>query len=732
VIISKKELDSFVNATCATPHNFLGMHKCKGGIVVRAYLINAQSAELVDLRDEMNARYPMDKLDDSGFFEVFIKGARKFFPYRFRTTTFGNEIRQNYDPYSYMPSLSDDDIFLIGKGDQHKIYEKLGGHLHQMGETSGVRFAVWAPTARRVSLVGQFNEWDGRYNPMRMLGNSGIWEIFIPNLKEGAKYKYEIVGANSKVPFLKTDPYALSYEPQPYNSAIVCDISKFEWGDGDWLKKRLETNWLEKPISIYEVHLGSWMRNVSDANRPLSYVEIAPLLANYCKNMNFTHVEFMPLAEHPFEGSWGYQVTGFFAPTFRYGTPEQFMYLVDYLHRENIGVIMDWVPAHFPKDSFALAKFDGSCLYEHEDARQGEHQEWGTLCFNYARCEVRNFLVGSALSWIERFHIDGLRVDAVASMLYLNYARKDGEWVANCYGGNENLEAIEFLKNVNALVHLYHKGVLMIAEESTAFPALTKPVSEGGIGFDLKWNLGWMHDTLAFLKEDPINRKYHHHRLTFPGLYQFTENFVSVYSHDEVVHGKSSMINKMGSGYWNDKASSLRGLFAYMWFWPGKKTLFMGSEFGQSREWKYDESLDWHLLKYKTHSGICDALRDVSSIYLNDEQLAKGDLRPDCFRWINCDDKDASVISFLRYGADDKNSIYAIVCNFTPMCRHGYKIGLPKAGEWKEVFNSDAEIYGGNNIGNAGAINAVKSPYNDLPCSANVILPALSTIIFKI
>ncbi|MFI3290768.1 MAG: 1,4-alpha-glucan branching protein GlgB [Opitutales bacterium] len=730
MIISEIELKSFVGAKNDNPHSLLGMHKAKGGLVVRAYLLNAQAAELIDLRNEAKARYPMEKLDNSGFFELFLPQQKECFNYRIRIKSYNGQVAQIYDPYSFKPSLSEDDLYLIGKGDQHKIYEKLGSHLHKIDGISGVRFAVWAPNARRISVVGDFNESDGRYHQMRKLGSTGIWEIFIPALKVGTKYKYEILPQVGDLPFLKTDPYALSYDPQPFNNSIVCDISNYQWKDDKWLQKRQNTNHKTAPMAIYEVHLGSWMRNAKDGNRVLTYKEIAPLLASYCKKMNFTHVELMPVTEYPFEGSWGYQVTGFFAPTFRYGTPQDFMYFVDYLHQEGIGIILDWVPSHFPKDSFALARFDGTCLYEHEDSRLGEHKEWGTLCFNYSRSEVKNFLIGSALSMIDRFHVDGLRVDAVASMLYLDYGREEGEWLPNEYGNNINIGAIDFLKALNSIVHTYHKGVLTIAEESTAFLGLTNTVEDGGIGFDFKWNMGWMHDTLSFLKEDPINRKYHHNRITFPAIYQFSESFVSVYSHDEVVHGKSSMINKMGSGYWTDKAATLRALYGYMWMWSGKKTLFMGCEFGQSSEWKYDASLDWNLLEYKDHAGISAALRDISGIYINDEKLAEGDLEWDCFKWITCDDRDASVIAFLRY-SKDKKTAYATVCNFTPMQRDGYPIGLPFEGEWTEIFNSDSSAYGGNNNGNGGSIIAERADYGDFLYTAKVTIPSLSTVVFK-
>ena len=728
MIISKQELKDITGAKKAIAHNYLGMHKCKGGIVVRAYLNDAKSCQLIDLRDEMKGRRAMKKLDESGFFEIFLKGLRKPFPYRFRTLRYNGEIRQFYDPYSFPPTIGETDLYLIAKGDDRKIYEKLGSHLRIINGVQGASFAVWAPTARRVSVVGDFNNWDGRYHQMRPLGSSGIWEIFIPGVSQGCKYKYEILAANNDTPFLKIDPYAVRFEAPPYNSSIVWDLSGYEWGDEEWICRRGKTDWSKAPVSVYEVHLGSWKRVPEDGYRPLNYAEIGEQLAAYCKEMNFTHVEFMPLAEYPFEGSWGYQVTGFYAPTQRYGTPQQFMEMVDTLHKNGIGVIMDWVPAHFPRDSFALAGYDGSCLYEHEDPRLGANLDWGTLCFNYGRKEVSNFLMGSALAWFDRFHIDGLRVDAVASMLYLNFSRAD--WIPNKYGGSENLDAIEFLKHTNDTIHGEYPGALMIAEESTTFEGVTRPVSSGGLGFDLKWNLGWMHDTLDYFKEDPINRKYHHNKMTFPSMYQFTEKFMLVYSHDEVVHGKSPMVGKMGGAYWGDKIANLRALYAYMWFWPGKKTLFMGAEIAQGHEWRYDESLEWSLLQYEEHRGVQAAMRDVAGLYLGDKGLAENDFNPMGFEWINADDGNASVFSFLRF-CRGGTVAYAVISNFTPVKRSGYGIWLPWRGEWREVFNSDALCYGGGGAGNKGLVIADDMDIMGRKIGAMLELPPMSTIILK-
>lgn len=727
MIISQKELKKITSAKCADIYNYLGMHKCDGGAVVRCYLDDAKKCGFVD--SASGAKTPMKKLDESGFFELFIKGGKPIDSYFFEVSDYRGGTRVVFDAYSFGPTLTDTDVYLIGKGDERRIYDKLGSHVRTIRGVEGVGFAVWAPTARRVSVVGDFNEWDGRYNQMRPVGQSGIWEIFVPSAKVGDKYKYEILAADNDTPFLKIDPYAVRFEPAPNHSSIVWSLDGYEWGDAEWLERRAKTDFSRRAVSVYEVHLGSWKRVADDGFRPLTYVEIGRELAAYCAEMNFTHVEFMPLAEYPFDGSWGYQVTGFYAPTQRYGTPRDFMEMVDILHRNGIGVILDWVPAHFPRDSFALAGYDGSCLYEHQDPRLGANPDWGTLCFNYGRAEVSNFLMGSALAWFDRFHIDGLRVDAVASMLYLNFSRKD--WIPNRYGGAENLEAIEFLKHTNAVIHEEFGGALMIAEESTTFEGVTKPVSEGGLGFDLKWNLGWMHDTLDYMKENPVNRKYHHNKMTFPSMYQFDEKFMLVYSHDEVVHGKSPMIGKMGAFDWNEKIANLRALYAYMWFWPGKKTLFMGDEIAQSTEWKYDDSVDWRLLKYEVHRSVRDVVRDSARLYLQDASLAAADFDRLAFQWINADDGNYSIYSFLRHCADGK-TCYAVVSNFTPVLRTGYGIGLPFTGTWSEVLNTDSDFYCGTGAGNFGAIRASEEfAMHNQPCGALVIVPPMSTVVFK-
>ena len=732
VIISPAELASFIEARNACPHDFLGMrpHK-KGrsqGVLVRAFIREAKACSVVDLAK--NTDVEMEMLATEGFFEVFIPRRKEVYAYQLRVMMHSGEIRQFYDPYSFLPTLSEQDLYLFNEGNEHRIYKKLGAHIRTLGEVFGVSFAVWAPSAARVSVVGNFNHWDGRYFPMRSLGASGVWEIFIPGLGHGELYKFEILDQAGN-PRVKTDPYGTYFEAPPGNASIVYGTRGYAWKDEAWIAKRqANAQSIDRPLSVYEVHLASWKRKAEDGNRVFSYRELAPMLADYVVEMGFNHIEVMPLAEHPFDGSWGYQVTGFFAPTHRFGTPDDFAFFVDYLHQRDIGVILDWVPAHFPRDTFALAEFDGTHLYEHADPRQGAHSDWGTLIFNYGRNEVRCFLVANALSWLDRYHIDGLRVDAVASMLYLDYSRKEGEWIPNKFGGRENIEAIDFLRQTNELVHRYYPGVLTIAEESTAFAGISKPVHEGGIGFDFKWNMGWMHDTLKYFQKEPIHRKWHHNDLTFGALYQYSENFITVFSHDEVVHGKGSMLYKMGAWHIPEKAANLRALYAHMWAWPGKKLLFMGCEFGQSREWAYAGQLDWHLLQYLDHEGMRLLIRDLNKLYTSESVLSRNDLNPQGFRWINAHDGDASVVSYLRMDATEK-TIFAIVGSFTPVTRPGFRIGVPRRGQWKEVINSNSQYYGGSGQGNGGGVHTDDVTCNDFSQSLNLTIPPLSTTIFK-
>jgi 1,4-alpha-glucan branching enzyme len=731
-MIPRTELKKFLTATQSQPHDWLGMHPTTRGrttgVVTRAFLRDAVACAVVD--PATGEEWPMKSLAPEGFFEGFTGKRKAVFRYMLRTVRGNGEIRQFFDPYTYLPTLGAQDLYLFNEGNEHRIYTKLGAHLREFTGVKGVAFAVWAPCATRVSVVGNFNGWDGRYHPMRSLGVSGVWELFIPGLGEGELYKFEVRDSHGLVR-LKTDPYGAFFEPAPNNASIVFDPKKLVWRDGEWLAQRqAQAGRNDRPISVYEVHLGSWRRVPEDNNRPMTYRELAEPLADYVSEMGFTHVEVLPLAEHPFGGSWGYQVTGFFAPTQRHGTPEDFAYLVDCLHRRGIGVIVDWVPAHFPRDSFALAEFDGSHLYEHADPRQGAHQDWGTLIFNYGRAEVRCFLTASALAWFERYHIDGLRVDAVASMLYLDYSRKEGEWIPNKNGGRENLEAIDFLRRTNDTVHQYYPGALMIAEESTAFPGVSRPTKDGGLGFDLKWNMGWMHDNLRYFSKEPIHRKWHQNDLTFGALYQYSENFVTALSHDEVVHGKASLLYKMGAWHIPEKAANLRALYGHMWGWPGKKLLFMGGEFGQSSEWNYTTSLDWHLLQFQDHEGLRLLVRDLNRLYRAEPVLGCNDFNPQGFRWLSCQDADCSVLAYLRSDPFEQ-TLFAIVGHYTPLIRHDYRLGVPRRGLWREVINSNSQYYGGNGIGNDGGRITEDVPADGQSQSLRLTLPPLSTTIFK-
>jgi len=734
VIIPANELAAFLENRQGNPHGWLGMHPAtigrRKGVVVRAFLRGAVKCECVELDAAGQPAHPMELLAPEGFFEGFVPKKKEVFRYQLRYQTSWGEVHQVYNAYSFLPTLSAQDLYLFNEGNEHRIYEKLGAHPRKLGEVPGVAFAVWAPSASRVSVVGNFNGWDTRYHPMRPLGASGVWELFVPGLGEGELYKFAIFDQQGQLR-MKTDPYGTYFEAPPNNASIVCAPTKHAWGDGEWMARRAEqAGKPDVPMSIYEVHLGSWRRVLEDGGRPMTYRELAPALADYVTQLGFTHVEVMPVSEYPYTGSWGYQVSGYFAPTHRYGTPEDFQYFVDHLHQRGIGIILDWVPAHFPRDSFALAQFDGTHLYEHADPRLGAHMDWGTLIFNYGRHEVRCFLIASALSWLDRYHIDGLRVDAVASMLYLDYSRKAGEWIPNRYGGRENLEAISFLRQVNDLVHHYYPGAVTIAEESTAFPMVSRPTKDGGLGFDYKWNMGLMHDTLYYFQKDPIHRKWAHDKLTFGMVYQYSENFISVYSHDEVVHLKASMLGKMGAGAATDKAANLRALYALMWTYPGKKLLFMGGEFGQWREWNHDASLDWHLLDQPEHRGIQSLVRDLNRLYVAEPALSRGDFDPATFRWINANDGDNSTLSFLRLEPAG-GAVFLVVGNFTPVTRTGYRVGVPQAGHWSEVLNSNAEVYAGSGAGNYGGQDSDATPCDGCEHSLALTLPGLSTIVLK-
>ncbi len=623
--------------------------------------------------------------------------------------------------------ITDYDLFLFGEGNHLRIYEKLGSHVVESGGVRGVHFAVWAPNAEEVSLIGSFNDWNPSTHKMTPLGSSGIWFTFIPELSKGHLYKYQIKSRLNGEIRIKTDPYGFYFEERPKTATIVYDINKYRWNDSDWMEARRKIDPLKRPMNIYEVHLGSWMKKPDGSF--YSYRELAELLIPYVKDMGYTHIELLPITEHPLDESWGYQCTGYFAPTSRYGSPEDFMSFVDSCHQAGIGVIMDWVPAHFPRDDFSLRAFDGTCLYEHEDPRKGEHKDWGTLIFNYGRHEVRNFLLSSALFWLDKYHIDGLRVDAVASMLYLDYSKKEGEWVPNQYGGRENLEAIDFIKKLNEVLHLYYPGAVTIAEESTAWPGVSRPTYVGGLGFTFKWNMGWMHDTLEYFQKDPIFRKYHHSNLTFSLLYAFSENFILPLSHDEVVHGKRSLLEKMPGDRWQ-KFANLRLLYGLMFGYPGKKLLFMGGEFGQINEWDSKSELQWALLEDEMHRKLRDYLKDLNRIYLSEPALYERDFEHEGFEWIDFSDVEESIISFIRRGYNNENFL-VFVFNFTPVPRHTYLVGVPEPGFYREILNSDSELYGGSNVGNLGGVEAIPNPIHGRPFSINIALPPLSVLIFK-
>ena len=729
MILTREEAESITGARNRVPHQLLGMHPLGdgGGVVVRAFLPGAEKVEAIPTHEKKKPSVQLKRVDDAGLFEGSTKEAKNVYAYDLKVDFGKGSSRQFRDPFSFLPTLGEMDVYLFGQGNELRIFDKLGAQLREVDGVRGTSFAVWAPNAQRVSVVGDFNRWDGRVHPMRTLGPSGIWEIFLPGVGEGAHYKYEIKDLHGHVS-LKTDPYGFFFEVPPKQAAIVWDNRKFKWTDGAWMDKRGQRDPLRSPMSIYEVHLGSWQKKSEFEG--YSYREVADRLVDYVKRVGFTHVEFLPLAEHAFYPSWGYQVTGFYGPTSRYGNPDEFQYLVNRLHEAEIGVIIDWVPAHFPRDNWALAQFDGTSLYEHEDPRKGAHQDWGTLIFNYGRHEVRNFLIANALFWCERFHIDGLRVDAVASMLYLDYSRKEGEWVPNQFGGRENLEAVEFLRAFNHHVHTQCPGVITVAEESTAWPLVTRPPYLGGLGFSFKWNMGWMHDTLNYFQRDPIHRKYHQNDLTFAMLYHHNENFVLPLSHDEVVHGKGSLLRRMPGDDWQ-RFANLRTLLAYQWLFPGKKLLFMGGEIGQSAEWNANGQLDWWLLESGPyHAGTQRMMEHINRLYQNEPALWESDYDHEGFYWIDCSDQESCVLSFVRQ-TKDRRELLAVIMNFTPVLRTDYKLGLPREGVWREVFNSDASEYGGSNQGNMGQVTAVADPRHNQGFSAALTLPPMAAIVLK-
>ncbi len=748
--ITPEQVDQIVYNKHRDPFEILGPHQSeKDGQpvwVVRAYLPNAEAACVVCPGDR--TEYPMHSVHDPHFFECTIATAELGI-YQFRLKE-GDHERVIYDPYAFRsPLLTDLDLHLYAEGNHHRIYEKMGAHLTSMEGVEGVYFAVWAPNAANVSVLGDFNYWDGRKHQMRK-GHTGIWDLFIPQLTEGTHYKFEIKNWDGHI-YEKSDPFGFQQEVRPKTASIVTNLDTYTWNDDDWIEKRRHTDPLTQPVSVYEVHLGSWMHESTDnppimANgevgtsvtvadlkpgaRFLTYRELAERLIPYVKELGFTHIELLPISEHPFDGSWGYQVVGYYACTSRFGTPEDFMYFVDQCHLNGIGVLVDWVPGHFPKDGHGLAFFDGTHLYEHADPRQGEHKEWGTLVFNYNRREVSNYLIANALFWFDKYHIDGIRVDAVASMLYLDYLRGPGQWLPNQYGGRENLEAAEFLRHLNSLLFQYFPGTLSIAEESTDWPMVSWPTYVGGLGFNLKWNMGWMHDMLDYFHNDPWFRQFHHNNVTFSIMYAFSENFMLALSHDEVVHGKSNLIGKMPADEWQ-KFANLRCLFGFMFTHPGKKTLFMSMEFGQWSEWNVWGDLEWHLLQYAPHQTLKAFLSDLNKLYRSQTALYTQDFSADGFEWVDCSDNRNSVVAFLRK-AKDSSEFVLVVCNFTPQPHDHYRIGVPEAGFYTELMNSDAIQYGGSNVGNCGGLWSEEWSCNNRPYSLALRLPPLATLIFKL
>ncbi|MBF0094763.1 MAG: 1,4-alpha-glucan branching protein GlgB [Alphaproteobacteria bacterium] len=715
------DLDRIARAEHHDPFTVLGRHDGDGQTVIRVFIPDTSEVTVVE------GNLPLARIPGTDFFEWRGDGGKVPDHYRLLWRDGSHHEHVAHDPYTYPPQISDADLYLLGEGRLLYAYNTLGAHEHEVDGVAGIRFAVWAPNAGRVSVVGDFNRWDGRRHAMRSRGGSGVWELFIPDLEPGHVYKYEIRNRHSGEVLMKADPYGQQHELRPRTASIVPARSAYRWGDGSWMERRTGADWLHAPMSVYEVHLGSWQRDSEGGF--LDYREVAHRLADYVIYMGFSYVELMPVAEHPFDPSWGYQVTGFFAPTSRFGDPDGFRYFVDHLHQRGIGVLLDWVPAHFPKDPHGLARFDGTPLYEHEDPRLGEHLDWSTLIFNYGRHEVKNFLVSNALYWLKEMHVDGLRVDAVASMLYLDYSRKEGEWVPNQYGGRENLEALGFIRELNIAVHQECPGALMVAEESTSWPQVSRPVDQGGLGFDLKWNMGWMNDTLRYMAEDPVHRRYHHNNLTFSMLYAFTENFVLPFSHDEVSHGKQSMLNKMPGDEWQRHAN-LRTLYVYTFTHPGKKLMFMGTEFAQGLEWSSTGVLDWYVLDYPMHKGMAQLVRDLNHLYHGTPALYRYEFDWHGFEWIDCSDHEQSILSFVRRGNDGESVV--VVVNLTPVPRENYRLGVPAPGSYTEVLNSDAAVYGGSNVGNGGRdLHTEDIPWMGRSCSLSLTLPPLAGIVLR-
>ena len=721
------ELNSFLTGTHSDPFRLLGPHRVGDVLKIRMFRPDAEKIDIV-LNRPSTEPIAGERIHRDGFFCASVPGAMRDLDYHLRLTTRDGSEQLTRDPYQYGPIMGEVDLHLFAEGQHWKIYEKFGAHLRTVGGEAGVYFAVWAPNAQRVSVVGDFNGWDGRVNPMRKLLDSGVWELFLPGVKEGAHYKFEIRTQTGAL-LLKSDPFAFFNQHGVSTSSLIYNLERYKWSDAEWMESRRTKDWPKSPVSIYEVHLGSWRRHVDEGNRHLSYLEFSQTLLPYVLEMGYTHIELLPVAEHPFEGSWGYQVTNYYAPTSRFGTPDELRHFIDACHQAGIGVIMDWVPAHFPKDAHALAEFDGTDLYEHMDPRQGEQQDWGTLIFNFGRNEVRNFLIGNALFWLDKYHIDGLRVDAVASMLYLDYSRKPGQWIPNVYGGRENLDAIYFLKRFNEVCYERFPGIMTIAEESTAWPGVSRPTYLGGLGFGFKWNMGWMHDFLQYMSIDPIYRRYHHGNITFSLLYAFQENFILVLSHDEVVYGKRSLLSKMPGDEWQ-KFANLRMFLAWMYGHPGKKLLFMGGEFGQRNEWNHDTSLDWQLVDLPRHDGLRRLVQHLNYIYKSEPALWQLDDTYEGFDWIDLHDADNSVVSFLRKSRE--GDVVAFVVSATPVVRYDYRLGVPESGFYREIINTDAETYGGSNVGNFGGVETEDVPWMGRQHSILIHLPPLATVAFKL